>query len=50
MGQYTATGHENAEGMACSGVRVERPVRHFKGENINMAVAVVALTFEYYGL
>lgn len=23
----TATGHENAEGMACSGVRVERPVR-----------------------
>ena len=23
----TDTGHENAEGMACVGVRVERPVR-----------------------
>jgi hypothetical protein len=24
----TNTGHENAEGMACVGVRVERHVRH----------------------
>lgn len=39
----TATGHENAEGMACSGVRIERPVRQDRSRRLERSLANVAL-------
>jgi len=45
----TNTGHENAEGMACVGVRVEPPVSHYRAaqtrlDNSAINFAKLALT------